>query len=148
MIRAKPKTNRLLRPGKVLAFSLVCLGLAIMLISCGHPAKPDGKYYDAYIGSSNPTYWVFKDGKACLREKGIADIPAGTYFRSNGVWILRGDPSVGDVVLRPTPFGIRMVSAPSAQMNKYLPRTGFAWLTPGKIYVNPPPETVQIPAGR
>jgi hypothetical protein len=134
MTRAKPKTDRVLCRTIALTLVLFFLALTIALISCGRLAKPDGRYYDACIGSSNPTYWVFKDGKACLREKGAADIPAGSYFRSNGSWVLRGDPSAGDVVLRPTPFGIRMVSAPSTQMNKYLPRQGFAWLTPGKVY--------------
>jgi hypothetical protein len=71
---------------------------------------------------------------------------AGAYLKSNDTWILRGDPRRGDVVLRPTPFGIRMISQPGSYMNKYLPRRGFSWLKSGDIKdLSPPSSNVTMP---
>lgn len=123
--------------------SLIVLPLCA-LVSCSHcRPTPDGVYYDQYIGSSQPTYWVFEAGRACLRERGAPDVPAGTYVRSNDTWILRGDPKAGDVILKPTVIGIRMISGSESHMNKYLPRRGFSWLKSGRVY-DPPPEGTKL----
>src|SRR6266496_387058 len=88
----------------VLVF-LAVLGLGITYWCCHSPAGPEGVYYDEFIGSSEPTYWVFRGGRAWLREKGSSDIAAGIFVRSNGTWILQGDPKAGVIILKPTPFG-------------------------------------------
>jgi hypothetical protein len=99
--------------------------------------SPDGSYYDAYIGSANPTYWVFEDGKIVLRERGIQDKPIGTYLKSANKWILRGNLEMGEVNLRPSVFGIRITSPTDSGMNRYLPRRGFSWLNLRKSTVAP-----------
>jgi hypothetical protein len=116
----------------LLVLILLCLGIVVW---CGHySAGPEGVYYDNFIGSSEPTYWIFQDGRVWLHEKGTADRPAGVFVRSNHVWVLLGDSNAPVTILKPTPWGLRMTSVPGSGMNKYLPRKGFSWLKSGESY--------------
>jgi hypothetical protein len=112
----------------VVLLALLCISLVSW--GCGLPPSLEGVYYDGFIGSSEPFYWVFRDGRVWLSDKGASNIAAGVFVRSNGVWILRGDTL--DVILKPTPFGLRMISKPDSGMCKYLPRRGFSWLKSGE----------------
>jgi hypothetical protein len=100
---------------------------------------PDGAYYDRFIASSEPTYWVFRDGKVVLREHGAVDVPAGSYRRVAGTWVLEGDPKIGRILLKPSLFGIRTIAPPETYMNRFLPRKGFVWLHTGLSGGSEPP---------
>ena len=113
---------------------LALLGGSFAAWQCLFPASPEGVYYDPFIGSSEPTYWVLREGQVWLKEKGASNITAGVFLRSNGVWVLRGEPNTPDVILRPTPFGLRMISKPGSGMSKYLPKRGYSWLRSGECY--------------
>lgn len=120
------------RAGTLIGALSVCI-----LVWVWGSVRPDGIYYDRYI--SGPTYWLFKDGKVRLTTPGedgeisgrLIDT-GGVYFKASGDWIMRGPANVSepDVILKPSPFGLRMVCKDKGhpEWNRFYPRRGLAWL--------------------
>lgn len=102
----------------------------------GHNSfTPSGTYYDKYVGSEGPSYWVFRGGKVELHAPGTDKDPGGicvedmgTYLHTNEGWIMRGGPTDPEIVLKPGLFGIRTICPSRSYLNRYLPRRGFAWI--------------------
>ncbi len=101
-------------------------------------ATPDGVYCEEYY--SPKQYFCFNGGRVVMKP---VDPQAGTktfdtqatYSRSNGIWVMRGavptEPNGQEVevVLKPMPFGLRMVceSKNHPEWNRFCPRRGFVW---------------------
>jgi hypothetical protein len=119
---------------------LLALPALPLMICLGCASAPTGAYYDKYVGSIEPTYWVFKDGDVYWRTRGAPDEFVGPYFKLGNEWVLRSTEENGNVTLRTKLFGIRMISSSKPYLNRYLPRRGFAWLNSGRAY-NLPPES-------
>ena len=109
---------------------LVAPGLGALYWCYHFPIDPEGLYYDPFVGSIEPPYWVFRNGRVWMQEKGARDVGSGVYVKSNGAWILLGNSNEPDIVLKPSPFGIRMISKDSSGWSIYLPRRGYSWLKP------------------
>lgn len=114
----------------------IVLALCGLTSFSGCTLSPGGSYYDKYVGSVDPAYWVFRNGNVYWRLKETPDELAGYYSKQGRVWILHAGPSNRRVILKPKLLGIRMISTPDSQsyMNRYLPRRGFAWLNSGRNF--------------
>jgi hypothetical protein len=111
----------------LLGITSVVSALAFWLC-CAAPVE--GLYYNKYI--SGATYWQFKDGKVTLKTPEQHIDTGLTYARVGNQWIIRARAELHqpEVVLKPGPFGIRMICTEkdSQQWNRFYPRRGFSWL--------------------
>jgi hypothetical protein len=112
---------------------------SLILALTGCASTPTGSYYDGYIGSVEPTYLVFRNGRIRCRTVGVSDDVVGSYTQQGKDWVWLGKSPEHDVFIKPRTFGIRLTTRTASMeyMDRYLPRRGFAWLTPGRNYQAP-----------
>jgi hypothetical protein len=121
---------------KKISWRWFLVSLSVLVVCTGCISTPAGAYYDKYIGTIEPSYWIFRDGSVYLHSKDFSDQLVGSYVKSENTWLLKRHSTDDDVTLIPGVFGIRMVptNGASPDMNRYLPRHGFAWINSGRNY--------------
>jgi len=118
---------------------LLFLGL-LLLVPLGvvyyrYSSTPDGWYYDKYIGSIEPAYYVFEKGQvhSVLGSLRHNDELLGTYARIGSEWVVSSWGGTGGGIVEPGLLGIKMYDPAPGVIFQYVPRRGFSWLQAGEM---------------
>jgi hypothetical protein len=91
------------------------------------PASPDGVYYERSPVSEH-YHWIFKDGTLFIQpEEEMPPEIFGTYCKSGTQWVWEMGIPPTKVVIKPSWFGVKMISFQFIGGHQFWPRHGFCW---------------------
>lgn len=113
------------RLGIGVAFTITLL-LFVFLFAV-EPSSPDGVYYEKSALSEH-YHWIFKDGTLFIQpEEEMPPEIFGTYYKSGNQWVWEMGIPPTKVVIKPSWFGVKLISNQFQAGHQFWPRYGFCW---------------------
>lgn len=109
--------------------------LLLVVVYHHYSSTPDGWYYDKYIGSIEPAYYVFENRQvhSVLGRHRHDDDFLGTYAKMGSEWVVYPRGGTGSAIVEPGLFGIKLYDPAPGVIFQYVPRRGFSWLKAGEL---------------
>jgi len=113
------------RLGIGVVFSITLL--LFVFVFAVEPSSPEGVYYERSTFSEH-YHWIFKDGTLFIQpEEEMPPDMFGTYCKSGNQWVWEMGIPPTKVVIKPTWFGVKMISSQFIGSHQFWPRHGFCW---------------------
>jgi len=107
----------------------VAISIALLLVVflfAVEPSSPEGIYYERSPLSEN-YHWIFKGGTLFIQAKQEPPEIFGTYCKSGTQWVWQMGIPPTKVVIKPSWFGVKMISSQFIGGHQFWPHHGFCW---------------------
>ena len=112
---------------RIFALTLLVILAAIALFVCYSTTNPEGVYCDKDMANVGPAYWVIKGGNITIITQESTDFIT-TYSKVGNEWVYDTRGTNGEIILRPSVLGIKMINPLNHSNDIFIPRRYFSWL--------------------
>ena len=119
--------NYLRRKRRAIGIAIAAVALVFAFLFFYEPSSPDGVYYERSAFSEH-YHWIFKNGTLFTQVE--EDLPPeifGAYYKSGTQWIWEMGIPRTKVVIKPSWFGVKLISSQFIGGHQFWPRYGFCW---------------------